>query len=110
MMVTYGDADVEKPLFRTVKTPFLVLPCKSVYQCIIGRPALGRLGAAASTVHLKMKFYFTTNEIVTLHADLESSQRCHYMSLKTEHKTERVKDSLKKSTTGNEVNVADLDD
>lgn len=42
LMVTYR---AEPPsLYRMVKTPFLVLPCKSVYNSKIGRPTLGRLG------------------------------------------------------------------
>lgn len=41
LMVTFSDHDTEKALYRTVKTSFLVLPCKSVYQGIIGRPTLG---------------------------------------------------------------------
>lgn len=81
LMVTYGDLDGERPLFRTVKTPFLVLPCKS-YQCIIGRLTLGRLGAVTSTVHLKMKFYSLDNEIVTLKADLDAVRKCYYLSTK----------------------------
>lgn len=39
LMVTYG----EEPLALTVKTPFLVLPCKSVYNYVISQPTLGRL-------------------------------------------------------------------
>lgn len=31
----------EELLTKTVKTPFLTLPCKSIYNCIIGRPTLG---------------------------------------------------------------------
>lgn len=37
LLVTFGD----DPLTRTVKTPFLVLPCKSIYNCIIDTPTLG---------------------------------------------------------------------
>lgn len=107
-MVTYGDADVNKPLFRTVKTLYLVLPCKSAYQCIIGGPTLGRLGAVASTIPFKMKFYSTTDKVVTLQANLESSRKCHYMMVKTEHESEATRDIVRTSSRGSEVNVVDL--
>lgn len=70
LMVTYGNPDGEEAMFRTVKTVFLVLPCKSVYQCIIGRPTLGKLEAVTSTMHLKMKFYNLENKVVTIPTDL----------------------------------------
>lgn len=85
LMVTYGNGD----LSRTVKSQFLVLPCKSPYNYIIGRPTLGRLGAVSSTVHLKVKFYSLKNEIITIAADLEAAKRCHYLSIKSEHKAEK---------------------
>lgn len=69
-MVTFRDDNAEKPLYITVKTPLLVLPCKSLCQCIIDRPTLGRLRAIASTIDLKMKFYSTTDEVVTFQAHL----------------------------------------
>lgn len=49
LAVTYG----ERPLTRTVKTPFPVLPGESAYNCKNGRPNLGQLVEVASTVHLK---------------------------------------------------------
>lgn len=60
LKVMYRD----EKLSRTAKTQFLVLPCKSLYNCIIWRLTLGRLGADASTVHLQMKFYSTDDEII----------------------------------------------
>lgn len=82
LMVTFGEDNTDKLLYRTKKIPFLILPCNLVYHCIIGRPTLERLGAVTFTVHLKMKFYSTTDEIVTLQADLQSARRCHFTRLK----------------------------
>lgn len=66
LSVIYG----ERPLAWTVETAFLVLPCRSVYICIICRPTLSQLGAVASTVHLKMKFHSCKKEVITLNADM----------------------------------------
>lgn len=83
LMVTYS----KDPLTQTMKTPFLILSCPSVYNCIIGRPTLGLLEAVASTVHLKMKLYSAIDMIIIVKADLDSERRCHFLSLKGESKT-----------------------
>lgn len=85
LMVTYGEEELSK----TVKTQFLDLPCNSPYQCIIGRPTLGRLGSVALTVHLKMKFYSQKDEVVKIAANLVAAKRCNYLSIKSDQKTEK---------------------
>lgn len=67
----------------------------SVYQCTVGRPTLGRLGAVLSTAHLKMKFYSTTDEAVTLQADLHSARRCHFIGLKEQGEHHLLQPSIK---------------
>ncbi|MCI47758.1 hypothetical protein A2U01_0069000, partial [Trifolium medium] len=42
---------------KTVNVQFLVIPCESPYNCILGCPTLATLGAVPSTVHLKMKYH-----------------------------------------------------
>jgi hypothetical protein len=54
---------------RTIQVRFLVLPCDSNYNCILGRTTLTLLGAVPSTVHLKLKYHDTGNKIVTIEAD-----------------------------------------
>lgn len=106
LMVNYDD----KPLTGTAKTPFLVLPCQSVYNCIIGRLTLGTLGVVAFTFHLKMKFYLLKDEIIMLYADFDSGQRCHFLSPKSDQErltSETVK--KKKHRKEAKVNLADLD-
>lgn len=71
--VTYG----ERPLPRTIETPFLVLSCQTVNNCIIGRLTLGRLVTVAFMVHLKMNFYSCKDEVLTLNFDLKSSRICY---------------------------------
>ena len=51
LLVTFGEKEAKK----TIKIPFLVIDCPSLYNCIIGRTGLAQLGAACSTAHLKLK-------------------------------------------------------
>lgn len=106
LMVTYDN----KPLTRTVKTHFPIFPFLSVYNCIIGRLTLGRLGVVASTFQVKMKFYSLKDEIIMLNADLDSRQRCHFLSPKFDQE-EPTLETAKKKKHGKEadVNLADLD-
>jgi len=48
----------------------------SVYNCILGRPTLAALDAITSTVHMKMKYHGDNEEVVTIHADLSSANKC----------------------------------
>lgn len=79
LMVSYDN----DPLTR------MILSCPSVYNCIIGRPTLGRIEAVDSTIHLKIKFYSATNKVVTMKADLGAAKRCHFLSLKKKEKSNR---------------------
>ncbi|XP_058760032.1 uncharacterized protein LOC131633330 [Vicia villosa] len=53
LIVTFGEGEAS----RQVKTRFLVIDCKTLFNYIIGRPTLAELTAVPSTVDLKMKFY-----------------------------------------------------
>jgi hypothetical protein len=55
---------------KTIEVQFLIIPCKSVYNCILGRPTLTALGAVFSIVHLKMKYHNAKNEVLTIEADM----------------------------------------
>lgn len=80
-MVTYGVDLLRKSC--TVKTPFLVLPCKSIYKCIIGQPTLGRLGVVAATVHLKMKFFPLEHEVITLDTERGVQSTCYQLATRS---------------------------
>ncbi|MCI56831.1 hypothetical protein A2U01_0078082, partial [Trifolium medium] len=47
-----------------------MVPCDSVYNCILGRPTLVALGAVPSTIHLKMKYHNDEDGEVTIEADM----------------------------------------
>ncbi|KAK2376303.1 hypothetical protein QL285_077105 [Trifolium repens] len=72
LMVTFGEGETA----RTVKIPFLVVDCPSLYQCILGRDAMANLLAVPSTAHLKLKYYTTKGHVATLHGDIEAARRC----------------------------------
>lgn len=76
----------------------------------IGRPTLRRLGAVASTVHLKMRFYSSNDDVITLNSELYSAQMCHFLSMKSVQE-EFVTEKPKKKKHGKEadVNLGDLD-
>lgn len=52
VIITLGEGEAS----RNVKAHFLVVVCKSLYNCIISRPTLAELTAIPSTVYLKMTF------------------------------------------------------
>ncbi|XP_058724210.1 uncharacterized protein LOC131595762 [Vicia villosa] len=78
LIVTFGEGEAS----RQVKTRFLVIDCKTLYNCIIGRPTLAELTAVPSTVHLKMKFYTRTGKVATINADIEAARRIFDASVK----------------------------
>src|SRR3954469_11348628 len=78
LLVSFGEGEAS----RQVKTPFLVIDCKTLYNCIIGRPTLAELTAVPSTVHLKMKFYTKRGRVVTVNADIEAARRIFDASVK----------------------------
>lgn len=89
-----------------MRTPFLVLPCELIYNCISGRSILGRLEVVASTAHLKLKFYSLKDDVITLNADLISTQRCHILPLKSDQNEEPTfVRKPKKKKHGKEANV-----
>ncbi|XP_058733521.1 uncharacterized protein LOC131605145 [Vicia villosa] len=78
LIVTFGEGEAS----RQVKTRFLVIDCKTLYNCIIGRPTLAELTAVPSTVHLKMKFYTKRGRVATINTDIEAARRIFDASMK----------------------------
>ncbi|XP_058766541.1 uncharacterized protein LOC131640151 [Vicia villosa] len=78
LLVSFGEGEAS----RQVKTRFLVINCKTLYNCIIGRPTLAELTVVPSTVHLKMKFYTKRGRVVTVNADIEAARRIFDASVK----------------------------
>lgn len=58
---------------REVKFQFLVVPCISVYSCILRRPFVVMLDMLDSHVHLK--YYNLHGQSTTINVDLEGAKR-----------------------------------
>lgn len=71
LMITVGKVrDV-----RTSKSQLLVVPCKSVYDWILGRPFVVALYVVSSPVHIKLKFHNLHGESVMFNVDLVGVKR-----------------------------------
>jgi len=91
LLVSFEEGDGKKP----IKIPFLVIDGASLYNCIIARTGLARLGAAFSTAHLKLKYHVNGDTITTLHADIEAAQRCFHQVNKNQNTISLSKQSSK---------------
>lgn len=56
---------------------FLVVNCRNVYICILGRPFAITFGIVASLVHLKLKYHNVYNEPITKNTDLFGKKRIY---------------------------------
>jgi len=79
LLVTFNEKEAKK----TIRIPFLVIDCPSLYNCIIGRTELAHLGAACSTAHLKLKYHAKNGIIASLNGDIEATKRCFLQANKT---------------------------
>jgi len=66
---------------RTAKIRYLVVP--SAYNILLGRPALNRIRAIASTRHMKMKLPSLESTVITVKSDQTEAKKCYKNSLKT---------------------------
>jgi hypothetical protein len=72
LIVTFGEEEAAK----SINIQFLVVDCPSLYNCIIGIPALANLFVVSSTIHLKMKYYTVDGKVATLNGDIAAARRC----------------------------------
>ena len=68
---------------RTESIWYLVVNANSAYNILLGRPALNRLRAVASTRHMKMKLPDLSGRVIVIKSDQEEAQKCYENSLKT---------------------------
>ena len=68
---------------RTANIRYLVVNAPSAYNILLGRPALNRIGAVASTRHMKMKLSFLEGTVITIKYDEKEAKKCYENSLKT---------------------------
>ena len=68
---------------RTENIRYLVVNASSAYNVLLGRPALNRLRAVASTRHMKMKLPDLSGKVITINSDQQEANKCYENSLKT---------------------------
>jgi len=64
----------------TVK--YIVVNAPSAYNLLLGWPSLNRLGAMASTIHMKMKLPTPKEKMITMKVDQKMTWKCYESSLK----------------------------
>ena len=72
---------MERP--RVPKASGTVVNANSAYNILLGRPALNRLNAVASTRHMKMKLPDLSGKVIVIKSDQEEARKCYENSLKT---------------------------
>lgn len=75
--VTVGDHPCDKLIYLD----FIVVKASSPYNAILGRPAIWRLQAIVSTLHLAMKFP-TPHGIATVRGDQQLARECYRIALR----------------------------
>ena len=68
---------------RTENIRYLVVNANSAYNILLGRPALNRLNAVASTRHMKMKLPDLSGKVIVIKSDQEEARKCYENNLKT---------------------------
>ena len=71
---------------RTKNIRYLVGNAPSAYNILLGRPTLNRLGAIASTRHIKMKLPSLEETLITIRSDKKEAKRCYENNLKTKRR------------------------
>jgi len=68
---------------RTANISYLVVNAPSTYNILLGRSALNRIRAVASSIHMKMKLRSLEGTAITMKPDQKEAKRCYENSLKT---------------------------
>jgi len=79
LRTTFTDGEAS----RTESIRYLVVNANSAYNILLGRPALNRLNAVASTRHMKMKLPDLSGKVIVIKSDQEEARKCYENSLKT---------------------------
>ena len=68
---------------HTESIRYLVVNANLAYNILLGRPALNRLRAVASTRHMKLKLPNLSGRVIVIKSDQEEAWKCYENSLKT---------------------------
>jgi len=81
--MTFSDESIA----RTITIRYIVVNASSSYNLYLGRPSLNRLGAVASTAHMKMKLPSFERGLITIKADQKTTRKCYESNLKNQRET-----------------------
>ena len=62
---------------------YLVVNANSMYNILLGRPALNRLRGVSSTRHMKLKLPDLSGRVIVIKFDQQEAKKCYENSLKT---------------------------
>ncbi|XP_072066334.1 uncharacterized protein [Arachis hypogaea] len=106
LKTTMGDI----PMSKSIDIQYLIVDCYSLYNIIIGRPALNIFRAVVSTLHLCVKFPVQENKIATVYADHQEAQQCYNASLKVIQTKQEARPQVQAiHTSADEATLVDLD-
>jgi len=66
----------------TINIKYLVVNVVSAYNILLSRPAINRLGAVASSRHMKMKLPSPEGGVIVIKSDQKAARKCYENSLK----------------------------
>jgi len=95
LRTTFSDEEAT----RTIVIRYVVVNTPSAYNLLLGRPSLNRLGAVASTRHMKMKLPSLEGKEIMLRSNQKDARKCYESSLKNRR-------SYNVATISHEGNVA----
>ena len=67
---------------RTANIRYLVVNSPSAYNILLGRPALNRIRAVASSRHMKIKLPSLEGVVITMKSNQKEAKRCYENNLK----------------------------
>jgi len=79
LRTTFTDGEAS----RTESIRYLVVNPNSTYNILLGRPALNRLNAVASTRHMKMKLPDLSGKVIVIKSNQEEARKRYENNLKT---------------------------
>ena len=105
LLTEFGDGE----LTRIVPITYVVADLPTPYNMIIGRPALNRIKAVASTYHQKVKFQIGDGRVGVMSGDQVKPRECKLLGCEMEDQMGEQPPSSKRqrSEKGKEVAVAD---
>jgi len=73
LKTTFSDEEVA----RTIAIRYVMVNTPSAYNVLLGRPSINRLGAVASTMHMKMRLPSEEGKVITIRSNQKATRKCY---------------------------------